>query len=368
MLKAISGNLELFIMQNCSFYDCDEKSSEVFLRRWSKEGKRLPSLHFPKLNTLILYDVEVRSRFLALLIIRAENMIELGLITWASFVDEYVAKLFVDLIKVNRKLKLLHVPATSTAVLIEDALKHPKLEHEFEELSLFFDLAEQENERLTFEMVINFLETQRKLKSLCLYRFTINENDMRSLLSLPLKRLELCLCSLQPSQNTDFVNNSIESLLFIGFHIMEDTTNHVELYKLIDKCKNLSALSVYVEEPGEDLLTKFERWKTIDTTKRSPESMSWADLRSLRYGGAHFFIEVIRIMSEEFLIHDNSGNLPADRHPCSIIKFERKLERNFGDKFWFELILELISIKVCSILIRCKEILGRFLYHLDEEE
>lgn len=312
LLSRFSDTLELLIVNDCLLYGNGFYSGDNFE---GKTGTELKPLHFQKLKTLILADMECRPRFILLSIIRAANLVELGMVNIISSygrLERCAGKLFVELVNSNPKLKILNVPSLAAQMLIAYAEEHLEVEYCFEELHIgskfnYFD-----------QKVMEFLETQKNtLKYLRIEECAIKHQYSEKLLSMNLVRLEFHCCAITLLPNSNVENRSIESLSVIGCSDMS------LVYSFVNCCKNISTCIALLDPEHAELLP----WRYFDIDEMVPEDISWADLRSLRYAGVAITISFIKRYPNKQRYHfyiDESKDLTAQTHPNSVIKFKKR--------------------------------------------
>lgn len=230
------------------------------------------------MKTLILLSSTGKTRFVVMSMVKATNLIELGIDIYGYHSRrKQKADLFVDLVKCNPKLKSLNMPVDATEILLASVFGNSQFEYHFEELSFHF--ARMQN---NCDAVLDFVETHKEtLKSLRLVNCVIQGNNAVELLSLNLNRLKLRHFLMNFPQNAVHHNTSIESLAFIRF--IERTNSTIEsLCNFMDCCVNLAAFI-----PNRDTVypEAVKSWKFIDTWRYYAKRLSWSDLRSLRYAG-----------------------------------------------------------------------------------
>lgn len=321
----ISSTLEVLIFDDCSLFndpydnkygrDClaDVDSDYYDDEEWVHS--RIVDL--PKLKTLILADLSDKSQIIVLSMIKASTLTELGLITAFKRHNETISKLFIDLIKCNPKIKALHVPRAVSEDFLANALEHPEFEYNLKELSLAFI-----PERNTFSDTMNFLESQRDTLRCCrLEGCAITEEHTERLLSLKLVRLELHLCSMEMSQATVFENTSIESLAFIWV----DDSRDKAICRFIESCKNLSAFVAYIKPLPPHLFARMKKsCKILNIHTKFLKSISWTDLRSLRFMGVAFTIEYVNDHRKYCFYNGKLKEVSADNHPYWTLAFSKK--------------------------------------------
>lgn len=173
-----------------------------------------------------------------------------------------------------------------------------------------------------FNLVMNFLESQKNTLRSCRLRFCrISEENCRRLLSLNLVHLEVIFCDVTFSQNAAIENTSIETLTFIDTN---EFTNEV-IGSFVNCCKNLSEFVVFLDPKFDDPFSESEfGYEWFDYRKMRPSSISLVGLHSLRYAGAAYLIELMRSFTDErhyyFCYHE--WKKPIEQHPYSVIEFE----------------------------------------------
>lgn len=324
LLSKISTALVLLIISDSRFFHDDGEKEEIL--KWSKqEDLRFPPVMFPKLRTLILSHLYRQSHFFLLSVIRASNLTEFGMERMLSVMENRDSTLVVELIKSNPRIKNLQIPGVATEKFIIEALTHPNVDFNFKELSLSFDrFLGDITPNIFLGMVMDFLKTQKtSLKSLRLANFVITKKHVRRLLSLNLKRLELFCCNVDCPPAMAFKNHTIESLALVFFRDNR-TSNFVKLCRFIEKCKNLAAVTVLIDPTGRALPeTLAKKSRRIDLEEWLAIDIPWAELRSLKYAGLRFTIDLIKWIPGCLLFHDISEELALE-HPYSIMRFEKR--------------------------------------------
>lgn len=314
LLSKITETLKLLIVNRCKLYDNGCYSNENLD---VQTETKLEPLLFPKLRTLILVDLKGRPEFLLLSIIRATNLVELGMVkilVHCEELDRCVAEQFVDLIKSNSKLAMLHIPPFVTPMFLASVEENHEFEYCLEELNLGFVVYED-----AFDFsAMNFLESQRStLKSLRIEGCMIKEEFTEKLLSMNLIRLELHHSAI----NLPFGivgNSSIESLSFVDYNGYNLRT----IRRIKIGCQNVvECVALLDPEPLE--VFGSDSWKYYEFDAMIPERISWADLRSVRFAGVAFTIEFIERHPYKkcfYVFNDESKEVTVES-PYSILKF-----------------------------------------------
>lgn len=319
LLSKITKTLELLIVNSCLFYDNGCYSKENFD---VKTETKLQPQNFPKLTNLILVDMEGRPQLILLSIIRATNLIELGMVKIccsSSRLEKNVGKLYVDLINANSKLKILDVPSLAAQMFLAHASEHREVEYCLEELSLGFE----PNLDFFDSTVMDFLESQKNsLKRLRIEGCVIGGEYSERLLTMHLVRLEIHRCAVYLMPNSATINTSIESLSCTGY----DDLSHQAVRSFVERCKNLLACVALLDtEPAKLFVSN--SWRFIDVDEMIPERIPWADLRSLRFAGAAIaisFMKNYRGKKRYHIYNDELKEVTVENHPYSIIKFIKK--------------------------------------------
>lgn len=305
------------IIDNCRISEKDDDGRSV-----DEEIVNLSPVQFSKLRTFIVADVIMRTRWFLLSIIKASNLIELGLIN--TKVQYGAAKLFVNLVTCNSRLKILHLPPVASSLFLIYASAHPNVQYRLTELS--FDLHLSRDLDDFSGDILNFVETQRDtLKCLRLQNCHLRQQHSERLLSLRLELLEIHFGILELPQDSECENNTIESLAFIdNFSFKFETID-----TFVKCCKNLAVFVAFTRPVA--LLTEARMlWESIDTDEKRPVPLRFADLRSLRFAGAASASAFMAQGSAWRRFHtyvDKSKDVSVEKHPYSKINF-RKLQIN----------------------------------------
>lgn len=311
VFSKLSSTLEVLILNSCFIqfsYDY-EKSKK----------KELRYVQLPQLKTLILVDLDINSGFITLSIIKTLNLAEFGLIRLHELdsVQNCVAKLFVDTVKCNSKIKILHMPPVVTEMFISEALKHPEIEFHFEELSFALEYGQRDFS----DLIMNFLEIQKDTLTSCRFEEChFKEEHLIRLLSLNLVQLEIHVCSMEAIRETVIENSTIESLTFLG----KDGLKHETVESFTKCCTSLSTCVAYnMTSPDMPFSGTTSSWQTCDFSGMRPISIS-DELRSLRHAGIAFATNFMRIMAKDpryHIYHNRLVNKSIKEHPYSVIKF-----------------------------------------------
>lgn len=306
---------------------------------------KMQLLQFPKLKTFMMVNLLNPEYFTLLSMIKTSNLSELGMIQLlgrppTSLLTKDVSRMFVNLIKSNPEIKVLHVPAMATKIFLEDALAHPKIKFQLEELCLAFDVLTEWNllSSDNAEMLLNFLGTlENPLKCLRLVGCFLEDEHVRSLLLLSLERLELYFCSFRWPQDIILENTTIQSISFISFGAQ---TDQKVIRRILKFCKNLAAVVILLppgHSEGSENLPNF-----IDIEERLPKYFTIKDLRSPRYAGLALLIAFLREKaidaSERLFYHKKLKELSVEQHPFSIVEFEEPPApgtETLGPKFYY---------------------------------
>lgn len=232
--------------------------------------------------------------------------------------------MFVDLVNSNPNIKNLHVPAIPIHLL----LGYPKTEHRLEDLSISLCDPVIPVYPEHFDLIINFLESQKfTLKSCRLEGCVLEQSHIKRLLSLNLVSLGFFRCKLK--LYTVFYNSSIESLAFIG--ITAEMIKPTAIRNFLTSCRNLCAYTILTQPPCPQApaykkhVQTTKQWKRIDTAEMAPKHLSWANRRSVRYDGV--FHTLLRLRPNYDLYQDTLKQVPIEKHPYLIIEFETSRTR-----------------------------------------
>lgn len=315
VFSEMSNTLELLIISSCHFqlaYD------------WDKcENRKLRYVQMMKLKTLILMDLNANSGFITLSIIKTSTLAEFGLIRLHELgsVKEWVAKLFVGTVKCNPKIKILHTPPVVTEMFISEALKHPEIEHRFEDLSFALEYGQGS----FCDLIMDFLATQKDTLRSCRFEdCDLTENHFIKLLSFNLVQLEFHICWLETMTDTAIKNSTIENLTFIG----KDGLTHETVKSIAKCCTSLSTCVAYNMTPPDMLFyLTTSSWQTFDLKEMRPKSISY-ELRSLRHAGIAYAVNfTIRhhVDRRYHIYHSRLMNKSIKEHPYSVIEFVHTL-------------------------------------------
>lgn len=324
LLSQVSETLELFVV-GCSNFTIDEGNrNSSTLRELS--ATNLEPLQFPKLRTLIFVDLEEEYEFNVFACIRATNLVELGLVRNTDMFlpspeENFDTKVISELIKLNSKLKILHIPRHASEKFIFDIVANLEYEIRLEELGLSFMPELLGFGTDCFQEALHFLETQKStLKCLKLEGGKVEEETAMRLLSFNLVRLEILNSSMEFSQNDVIENSTIENVAFIGMKV-QGNSNPEAIDNFMKCCKNLAAfVAIFIAQPGTRYPTS---WRCIDTRKNLPRQIWWADYRSLRFAGVGFCIEYILDHQGYNVYRGRLREAPVEQHPYEVIRFKK---------------------------------------------
>lgn len=357
MLSKISKTLELLILKSCMFYEADFNGE---VEKW--KIPRSPAVELSKLKTLILADMIGKSRFFVISIIKTTNLTELGLNAKKYKLEDCAVASLVDLIVNNPQIRALAIPGRATEFYLHFLLDHPeiKIRNRFQELSLSID----ESRPDIVDLITYFIDVQKdSLRGLRLEYCILEEAHVERLLLLNLARLEFSCCRLELPTENEIENFSIESLAFIGLTLPAPSC-FGDLCRLIEKCKNLLALTVFIEpQPDEVSLQTLNRWKRIDTRKFLVKGIPRSELRHIRFCGVPNVIKLVKLFPKYLFFHQSSNELPVERHPFSIMKFEeRSLVKRFSKFFNKKFGMSLLQASVVYLVLSVVLIFGKYIY------